>query len=333
MLEALGVPPQDEELYLALLRRPAVTADQLAEHAGYASSTVRRALHRLQDLGLVTRLPGSPVRLMPAPPDVAVNVLVARRQQELSQAQAAARLLLARLPAERERAPEDLVEIVVGPYAVANRFLQIEQTVTEELLALDLPPYVRSLDQAHAAASDMLTRGVRCRTIYAPETLDMPDRLAEIRQTVAAGEQARTHPRVPTKLAIADRRIAMLPVSLDHPNNQAVVIHGSNLVDALVLLFELLWSLALPLLPAGSVPATGPDPDGRPAAAPLDQAGSTLVALLAAGLNDRAIARQLGVSSRTLSRLLAGLMDTLGTRTRFQTGVYAVARGLVQPDG
>ncbi len=45
-----------------------------------------------------------------------------------------------------------------------------------------------------------------------------------------------------------------------------------------------------------------------------------LVSLLASGLNDKVIASQLEISSRTLDRRVKALMEGLGTRTRFQTG-------------
>lgn len=54
-----------------------------------------------------------------------------------------------------------------------------------------------------------------------------------------------------------------------------------------------------------------------------------LLALLAAGLKDDAIARQLGTSPRTLRRRLRHLLDELNAETRFQAGAQASRRGLV----
>ncbi len=79
MLQALGVTAQDEELYRTLLRYPRSTLEDLADAGGHATSTVRRSVRRLEQLGLVTRLAGGPVRFVPARPDVAVDVLVAQR--------------------------------------------------------------------------------------------------------------------------------------------------------------------------------------------------------------------------------------------------------------
>lgn len=54
-----------------------------------------------------------------------------------------------------------------------------------------------------------------------------------------------------------------------------------------------------------------------------------LLTMLSAGLKDEAIARQLAVSSRTVGRRVAELMDALGARTRFQAGLYAQRRELL----
>lgn len=314
VLESLGVATQDEDLYRELLRSPGATIDTLAEATGNTASTTRRGVRRLEQLGLVTRLAGVPVRLMPARPDVAVDVLVAQRQQELARAQAAARTLLRETATERAHQPDELVEIVHGRQAVAQRFMQLEQTVTRELLVLDRPPYAQVTTEPNESELEMLARGVRCRGIYAPEGLELPGRLDEIERMIAAGEEARTSPVVPMKMAVADRRVALLPLTSEQLTEQALVVHAGTLVEALVTLFEVLWGLAVPLL--APAPGSADDPDAR------------LVSLLAAGLSDQAIARQLEVSPRTLSRQLAALQDTLLARTRFQAGVHAALRGL-----
>ncbi|WP_336204157.1 response regulator transcription factor [Nonomuraea sp. LPB2021202275-12-8] len=91
-------------------------------------------------------------------------------------------------------------------------------------------------------------------------------------------------------------------------------MHSSSLLDALVSLFEVLWRSALPLPAApSSGQADLPDPE--------------LFTLLAAGLKDEAVARQLGVSLRTVHRRVSELMDRLGARTRFQAGLLAARRG------
>jgi DNA-binding NarL/FixJ family response regulator len=52
--------------------------------------------------------------------------------------------------------------------------------------------------------------------------------------------------------------------------------------------------------------------------------------LLAAGLKDEAIARQLGISLRTVHRRTSELSLALGARARFQAGVLAERSGLLR---
>lgn len=57
-----------------------------------------------------------------------------------------------------------------------------------------------------------------------------------------------------------------------------------------------------------------------------------LLTLLSAGLTDHAIARDLGVSERTVRRRITRLQAVLGGRTRFQLGVQAARRGWLVDD-
>ncbi|WP_234104863.1 helix-turn-helix domain-containing protein, partial [Streptomyces venezuelae] len=72
-----------------------------------------------------------------------------------------------------------------------------------------------------------------------------------------------------------------------------------------------------------------PKQGGRAARPALDSQELVIVRLLADGVKDEAIARHLGVSSRTLSRLVSGLLDTLGVQTRFQAALRITELGLL----
>ncbi|MEV0841405.1 hypothetical protein AB0I55_17845 [Actinocatenispora sera] len=48
-------------------------------------------------------------------------------------------------------------------------------------------------------------------------------------------------------MTIADRRRALLPLSLDFTEVRAVVVHRSTLLDGVVDLFEAYWRRAVPL--------------------------------------------------------------------------------------
>jgi len=52
-----------------------------------------------------------------------------------------------------------------------------------------------------------------------------------------------------------------------------------------------------------------------------------ILKLLAVGLTDRAVARQLNLSRRTVQRHVATLMTRLGARTRLRAGVQGIRQG------
>ena len=317
MLQPLGVPPDAESVYRVLLRNPRQTVSELATLAGRGARAVRAAVATLESLGLVSRLPGRPARLVATPPDTAVDVLVARRETEIAAIRRAAAALTSELPSEHR--PEDQLRIVLGKEAVAAQFLQLQQAATTDLRVLDRPPYAQDPQQPNPAEHTLLSRGVRVRGVYAPEALEVPGALALLHEAVASGEEARIYADVPLKLAIADHTTAILPFTGKTSDmiDSALVVYAPTLLDALVKLFDLLWHVAEPVLP----PIEGTaGPEG---------ADDRLLALLTAGLKDEAIARQLGVSLRTVHRRTSELSASLGARTRFQAGVLAERRRLL----
>jgi predicted DNA-binding transcriptional regulator len=321
VLEAVGVSAPDEAVYRELLREPRATTGELAQRMRKDVTTVRRSVARLEQLGLVARTPGHPPRLLPARPDVAVDVLVARHREELTGAQLAARALLADMVVDEERRPDRLVEVVVGRAAIATRFEQLVCGVEKELLVFDRPPYVSNAGRSGSAVRSLLGSGIAVRGVYAPESLELPGALDEARDSARAGEQSRVHPDVPMKLAIADRRLALLPLNAgdqDMTTGTALVIHPCALLKAVHALFELMWASAVPIFAAA-------------AASPVSADHAALLTALAAGLKDDAIARQLGASTRTVRRRIADVTDALRARTRFQAGVLAERRGLLHP--
>lgn len=188
MLEALGVPVEDEVVYRMVLRERGLTFAELAERAGRGTRGLRQSLQRLSELGLVSRLAGRPTRYVAARPDTAVEAVIARRQQELAATRQAVQALLAELPADSRHRPDEELEIVFGRDAVAARFQQLQQAARHELLVLDRPPYAQNATEPNPGEVDLLGRGVRLRGIYAPEALEIPGALELVRAAVDAGE-------------------------------------------------------------------------------------------------------------------------------------------------
>jgi len=323
MLEPLGLEPAEEETYRAMLGEPDSSARQIADRTGLPLARVRDDLTRLVALRLAQRDEGHPVRFRPVPPDIAITALVNERQAALDNARLAVPELLAEYHDGTAAAPPGTsLEVVTGQRVGHRRFQQLLAATSEELLAFE-----RISDGAVAGAAEvdveapMLDRGVACRVIYEPAALELPGRLPYLRRLADLGEQARVAPRLPLKMLISDRKRAMLPLAGDGDATESVVLVGrSALLGGLVEIFEAYWQRSTPLWSTGrrEVGGTG-----------LSEEEYEVLQLLATGLKDEAIARQLGISMRTARRRISSLVATLGVGSRFQAGVEAARRGLL----
>lgn len=211
------------------------------------------------------------------------------------------------------------VEVVTGRLAIQQRVAQVQRSARHELRCFDKPPYI---DQQGTAAIDLelLRGGITGRTIYERDSMGQPGALPGIEALVLAGLRARTAPSLPMKLYLADSKLAIVRIERSADDGEyAMIVGASKLLDAIGRLFDVLWERALPLRPELSR-AGHPEHDGR-----------QLLGLLLAGLTDEAIARQLGVSHRTVERRIAALFASLGARTRFQAGVQAALRATPEP--
>ncbi len=320
MLDVLGISTRGQSVYECLVRQsPSGSADLSRAVEGLTEGDVERALAELVEAGLVTRAAGERSRYVPSPPEPAIEAVVLRRQEELARVRTYAAEIASRLRASTERDDlAGLLEVLVGAEAISGRFEQLQRAAKHEVLMFDRPPYPRSGFEVNDLEMGLLERGVDYRVAYDRTLIDEPRHIDRLRKAVEAGEQARLGD-VPLKLAIGDREVALLLLSFEDPTKEpaAVVVRPSVLLDSLVVLFETVWKQCAPFrldLPVGA----DLSPDER-----------ELLALLAAGMKDEAIAHQLDVSVRTVRRRLRVLLDRLGVQTRFQAGVAAGRRGWI----
>jgi DNA-binding CsgD family transcriptional regulator len=291
-----------------------LSAGQLGAALGRAAERALAALGALADLGLVERPVAGGAVWSAAAPDVALEELLLRRELELRRTRGRITELL-RTYRRTSTGPEgELVEVITGRDSIAELWRSLQLGVRHQLRVLDKPPYIRRSDPELELAA--LGRGVRMRVVYESQVLRDPERVAEIQLYAGAGEQARVLPELPLKLALVDDRWALLPVSSGTELQSVLLVRPSSLLDALAGLFELYWSRAMRVPAADSTDL------------PRDR-HRQLLTLLAAGLTDESIARQMGVSTRTVQRWVRELMDRFGARTRFQAGIQAARADLL----
>lgn len=302
----LGVDPELTTVYELLVTGGSRTTTEIGVSA--------ELLARMRQLGMVRHLPGDVWQAVP--PDLAVEALIAAREEQHRKARADVGPLMELYLRNRdeELADSAFVEVVSGVDAVRDLWRTLLGGARDEVCVLDQPPYLSPQEEHAALEDETRQRDVQWRVVYDRSAVDLPGRVTEIIELVAAGERARVTPTLPFKLAVIDAHAAVLPVANGDVIDKVLLIRPSALLDVLRSTFELYWDKGIPFSPGGIYAA----------AADVDP---NLLGLLAAGLTDESIARQLGLAPRTVQRRVRQLMDRCGAQTRFQAGVQAMRRG------
>lgn len=324
LLTLLGLGAEEDAVYRLLVDRPDCEPDALVGPLGEAA--VADALASLVERGLAGAdrpESGGAVRYRAVPPVLALGPLLESRRSALHRVEALVGDLSERHRSAQMYGAGAPVEVLSGPAAVRRRLVTMQRQARSEVCtfvpARHMPALLSFEDNHEEADSEMMRRGVTVRSVVERAWLEHPATAAVVESCVAQGQHISVTDRLPTKLVIVDRRIALLPLDPDRESEPvALVVHRTGLLTALVSLFEAHFEKGRRLT------APGADEDGEAPVAPIDR---QIVALLHVGLTDAAIARQLGMGHRTVQRRLHALMDEVGAATRFQLGWYAARAG------
>lgn len=320
-LEVWGLDDVAETLYRTMLRNPSYDLDELCRHLSLERAAAEHAVDGLLAVGLVARLGGD---LAPTSPATTLAALVHVELSEVEDRRAridAVRASLAGFAADhmvgQSRAwsslPFELLSLDES-FAAAE---DVQRGTTGEVLsshpavdiAVDSPAYVELLETQLAAGRPM-------RGLYPSDILGDPARLAYVRHWADAGETVRLMSQALPSIAVFGTEIAFVSSAWGGGSDGTLLVRAPALVALVRDLFEQYWGRGTPL------PAVDP-------AGPAGDDTAAVLRLLQLGLKDESIARQLGVSLRTVRRRIATLMDELGAQTRFQAGREAARRGLI----
>lgn len=317
MLDGIGIDADQQQIYRHLLANPAGRLSDLEDRWPHWPGTrLRLVVGRLVAAGLITEMaPGPDASYAAIPPDVAIPGLVRARIEEARRAEQAVPALMAAFWAGHHADAREFIDVVDDPETIVERWQQMQRAVRTQVRALDCPPYFGDPVEPDPVELERLHDGVAYRVIYAESVLRTPGRWADIEAGIAAGEEAKLVPELPAKLTLFDDFAASLPINPHDGRPTAVaIVHSSPLLECLAALFEMYWSMAVPLV----VTAQG-EPTPAPGRVSADE--TRLIRLLVAGLGDDAIRRALGVSPSTVHRRIHDLMHRLGATTRFQAGL------------
>jgi len=325
MLEAIGVEPDVETVYRALLGRPTTSASELAEALQRPVPVIEAELKTLVSSGLALR--SGDEAYVAAPPAVALGALITERRDGLRLAeQALASLAEEYRAAVAGRSINELIEVVTGVDQVRHRYQQVQAAATTELRMFVTAPFVAVPPGENTAETAAADRGIRIRCLLERGVLDELGAPDEVVDSLQRGLELRVVEELPLKLVLADDDLALVPLAVA-PGGEpgAVLLQRSGLLAALDALFESVWRRAYPLeLTRSGEGVLLADDLETDAPTALDR---QILGLLLAGLTDQAVATQLDLSLRTVQRRLRHLQDLASVNSRMQLGWFAARNG------
>ncbi|WP_149830444.1 LuxR C-terminal-related transcriptional regulator [Streptomyces tailanensis] len=321
--EFLESDPQALRVYRSLLDNPSRTLEEILQYTGLPEQDVKAAVGRLTDLSLLS--PVTDTTFLPMNPETVLRPALRRREAELdterahlTRQQATVAELTAEYAALGLRHTGG-AEHLVGVDAVRTRLEQLSRDAVHEVCTFTPGGAVSAagLESARPLDEESFGRGVRMRSVYLDSVRNDYATSEYATWLTSMGGQVRTVPALPMRMIICDREVAVVPVNSEDSRQGALVIRYHGVVRALAELFELVWAQGVPL-GEGSRPAAENEASER---------DRVLLKLLSEGMTDQGIARKLGLSVRTIRRLMSDLMKRLDAQSRFEAGAEAVRRG------
>ncbi|MHC0429707.1 helix-turn-helix transcriptional regulator [Streptomyces sp. O3] len=322
------------DLFRFLVAAPGSTLRDAQEHLRAEPQALSSAMDFLADSGLVR---SDSAQSAPAPPEVALARVLEREEESLQRRLAElheGRAVLAALS-------ENLMAIqATGRGAFGVTLLENEAEVIsalegaaararKEVLSMHpgAPLSAAMLTDSMERNQQVLERGVAMRSIHLDCMVRIPYGRAHLMNLQEAGAEVRVASVLPLRLIVVDGVLGYASTLPREGRFAALEFKGPELVHVLLRIFEHCWVHGAVVPPIGESVNRGSREGSGAAASELDERERALVRMLAEGHKDEAIARCLGVSSRTLRRLMTDVMDRLEADSRFQAGARAMARG------
>jgi DNA-binding CsgD family transcriptional regulator/transposase-like protein len=327
-LLGLGLAEPLARLWLKMTAMPGARAADLARELGIGESQLREYLDALADRALVRVSQQTPGLLVPITAEAALAQLLRRQEEELGEQRRLiqarrddiSKAVEARLDAgDGTSDPDGQIEYVVGADSIHARFEQLSYATTTTIDSL--APAAEAPEQMLADAwpldADALRRGVKTRTLYLEAIRNNAPLAAYARRLQEAGGQVRTSPTLPSRIYVSDHRVAVVPLDPTVRGRGVAVVRAPGVIASLEALFESIWHQAAPLDVGNPIDtSTG-----------LSDTERTLLTMLADGVTDETAAKKLGVSLRTVRRIMADLMVRLEASSRFEAGIKAAKKG------
>jgi DNA-binding CsgD family transcriptional regulator/DNA-binding Lrp family transcriptional regulator len=326
-----SVPPPAHDEHVTAVYRYAVgngIADlsALAAELGLSVEQVGQAVDELVRHRLLRKDYADPRRLLAVDPEIAAMALVSPMEREIYQrreliAQVRQRTEMFRTDYARGGLPTaaGATVRVSGAPEVRGYLKVTSDSCQREVMMLQAGKQdTEEFDDFLQVCLQLLERGVTVRIVCQHRSrADLTTRM-KIKRVADAGAQVRTASHIPRTAVVFDRSLAVL-LGADQGEVTAAQVGDEDMVEFLVDIFDHLWDGASPV-----------DTRDTGYAEVADDLQQTIAGLMAKGYTDEVLARKLGMSVRTCRRHIATLMRELDAVSRFQAGVRAGRRQLVE---
>ncbi|MCG8914787.1 LuxR C-terminal-related transcriptional regulator [Actinokineospora sp. PR83] len=319
--------PLDPDLvavYQVLLEAP-LTTEECSDLVGRPLTS---ELERLAAMRLVRPSLVEPGRWETVAPDAAIAAILApvqARAHALALHSDAVRKTLGGLEtlyqaAYRKQYAQSSTEIVRGGDQVRQRLSDLATRATHEVVAVH--PTMAPVEVLRAGLEldrGLLDRGIDYQVVWPHSARRQQDAIDYMRLLRDLGGTVRTAAMLPSRMILLDRSVALIPLPAEEGPGAAIV-RDPVVLDFMVRIFEHIWERARPVEEICYDTTV------------FGEIELAILQDLAGGHTDEAIARRLGISTRTLRRYLTTLFERLGVETRFQLGIAAMRAGLIQEE-
>ena len=234
-LQELDLSPYEARVLLTLLRLGSANSAQLARHSGVPRTSTYQVMEELNRKGLAQRLSvdGPATWATPGRAEVLerLEALMEERLRQQKARTARVRELLATSFPEAPSAAAAYVH-VLQPSQVISVYSRVLLDTRSELLVFDRPPYAQPPEQINTDVLEALGRGITSRVLYEASHWRDPD-AAAFREAMSAyhraGAVGALVEQLPVKLAVADRRVAL--VAMTDPGLASVGFQATLLIE------------------------------------------------------------------------------------------------------
>lgn len=325
---ALGLSYEDfiARLYLAAVQLGVPTRGGLRQ-TGFSAEDLELGLAELRSRGFL-KATDDPDTWEVVPPRIAVSAYADQIEQRMITARGMIGLMETSwrraLGDEEDREMPLDVDLLFGVEQIAHRTGVLAQGAGRRLWwGIDASPASRRLLDQFLQHPDLLTShgATEVRVMLDTSLLELDAARTFLHRCSEAGYQVRVGNGIPFSIILADDAAIVDLTSYDERGEGSFETRLAPTVSAVAKLLEEIFLLSTAY--GDTVHGLNHEDVAQP---PLDERDRHILALLTVGASDQVVARQIGVSVRTVERRVRYLMEHLGAATRFQAGVQAVRR-------